>query len=310
MVGGSVRDALLNRESKDVDLEVHGLSAVHLEAVLRRVGPVASVGRSFGVFKVGPGEDPIDVALPRPTKAQVDSTRGAVQGDPHLGLDVACRGRDLTLNAIVADPRTGELRDPTHGRRDLLAGQLRAADPLRFADDPLRVIRVARFAATHDLEPTPDLIALCRTIDLSTVAGERLASETTRALLRSNRPARFCHILRETGAWDTIWSPCPWSIELEQALDRAVAFRASVGPAPRDLALMLSVALGTATHAVDSVLDRLHIHKRQGFDVRQTIQQVLPHAAKLATCSEPALDTALRTTAEQVDVAVAVATAA
>ena len=137
------------------------------------VGPVAAVGRSFGVFKVGPGDDPIDVALPRPANAATTQTRGEVRGEPHIGLDAACRGRDLTLNAIVADPLTGELQDPTGGRQDLLAGRLQAADPKRFAEDPLRVIRVARFAATHQLDPTPELIALCRTIDLSNVAGER-----------------------------------------------------------------------------------------------------------------------------------------
>ena len=310
MVGGSVRDALLGRESKDIDLEIHGIEADRLDAILKTVGPVAAVGRSFGVFKVGPGDDPIDVALPRPANAATTQTRGEVRGEPHIGLDAACRGRDLTLNAIVADPLTGELQDPTGGRQDLLAGRLQAADPKRFAEDPLRVIRVARFAATHQLDPTPELIALCRTIDLSNVAGERLAGEVSRALLRSAQPSRFLRVLLATGAWDTVWSPCKWSPELGASIDRAARFRTSVGPAPRALTLMLSVMFSRSPEAIPTVLTRLHIRKRQGFDVGLTVQHAVPHAATLATCDSDALDTTLRTAAEQADVAVVTATAA
>lgn len=310
MVGGSVRDALLGRESKDIDLEIHGIDADKLKPILHQVGPVSAVGRSFGVYKVGPGADPIDVALPRAVSGPTTQTPGEVRGAPDIGLDAACRGRDLTLNAIVADPLTGALQDPTGGCQDLLAGRLRAADPDRFAEDPLRVIRVARFAATHKLAPTPELVALCRTIDLSNVAGERLAGEATRALLRSDQPSRFLRVLRELGAWDTVWSPCAWSTELEASIDRAAHFRTSVGPDPRAFTLMLSVMFGRSPEAIQPVLTRLHIRKRQGFDVGLTVQHAVAHAATLATCDSGALDTALRTAAEQADVAVVTATAA
>ena len=244
MVGGSVRDALLARPSKDIDLEVHGLPADRLEAILRTVGPVAAVGKSFGVFKVGPGHDAIDVALPRSTTSETELPHGTMRGEPDLGLEAACRGRDLTLNAIVANPLTGEIKDPTGGRQDLIAGRLRAADATRFGDDPLRVIRVARFAATHELDPDPTLIALCQTIDLTAIAGERLAGEVIRALLRSERPSRFFEVLEATGALPTIWGDGPNLQHLDRNIDRAAGLRTTVGPAPRDLALMLAVVFG------------------------------------------------------------------
>ncbi len=305
MVGGSVRDALLGRPSKDIDLEVHGIDTTRLLRLLRAIGPVAAVGRSFGVFKVGPGDRAIDVAVPRSVGATEGTHRGEVQGDPFMGLEAACRGRDLTLNAIVADPRTGTLRDPTGGLHDLQQGVLRAADSERFADDPLRVVRVARFCATHQLDPSPELIATCRATDLSEVAGERVAGELERALLRSNRPSRFLDVVRATGAWRSVLGDLPDHAAMNHQLDRAASIRALAGPGPRDFALMLSVLFHPHTSLVDPVLDHLRIHRREGFDVRKTALNAIHAAPVLRDAPRESLDTALRTAAESVDLAVA-----
>jgi len=309
MVGGSVRDALLGKSSKDIDLEVHGLESPALEEVLRSVGPVQRVGRSFGVYKVGPGNDPIDVAIPRKAEPTPRSGHGEVHGDPHIGLQGACAGRDLTLNAILADPCTGQVEDPTGGVDDLRAGRLQAVDAVRFAEDPLRVIRVARFAATHQLTPTATLTALCRTIDTSTVASERLAGELIRALTHSPRPSVFAAVLQETGAWHTLFPGVPCSPELGPALDRAAGLRPRVGPSPRPLVLMLATTLSAAPMEVEPVLNHLRIHKREGFDVRQSTIEALRHSRRIADAAPDALDTRLRRAAEEVDVAVCIALA-
>lgn len=303
MVGGSVRDALLGRASKDVDLEVHGLTAEELLPVLSAVAPVQAVGRSFGVYKVGPGYDPIDVALPRAGEAAQNTHRGGVQGDPHMGLEAACQGRDLTINAIVADPLTGEVADPTGGCTDLAQRALRAVDPTRFGEDPLRVIRVARFAATHDLTPTPDLLALCRSIDTHDVATERISGEVVRALLRSAAPGRFLSVLTDVRAWDTTWPGLEATEAQLQRVDRAAALRSHAGPPPRDLALMLGAVLLDAPERAGVILDHLRIHKRAGFDVGNTVVRAIQAAPTLRGSASP--DTALRRAAEVVDVAVA-----
>lgn len=309
MVGGSVRDALLDRASKDIDLEVHGLPAAELEPILRRLGPVQAVGRSFGVYKVGPGADPVDVAIPRSAKSTTSGVAGTITGDPFIGLEGACAGRDLTINAIVADPCTGEVVDPTGGVDDLAHGHLRAVRADRFGDDPLRLVRVARFAATHELSPTPELLALCRSLDASAVATERSAAELERALLRSQHPSRFFAILEQTGAWSTVFPHLAPADIHGPSVDSARALLHHVGPAPRDLATMLAAVCITAPISTAATLAHLRVHRRAGFDVRATVLAAVEQGPLLATAAADTLDTALRRAAEVVDVAVALAVA-
>src|SRR5262245_60488603 len=132
IVGGWVRDELIGRTPKDLDLEVFGLPADRLRPLLDRFGHVEAVGESFAVYKVGD----LDVSLPRRESKTGRGHKGfAVQGDATLSLEEAARRRDFTINAIARDPLTGELLDPYHGRDDLSARRLRVVDPRTFADD-------------------------------------------------------------------------------------------------------------------------------------------------------------------------------
>ena len=115
-VGGWVRDRLLGRVSKDIDLEVYGIAAEPLRALLETVAPVNAVGESFTVYKVGP----IDVALPRTESKSGTGHRGfVVTGDPELTFEQASGRRDFTINAIGWDPISGDYLDPHDGRGDL-----------------------------------------------------------------------------------------------------------------------------------------------------------------------------------------------
>ena len=109
IVGGWVRDRLLDLPCKDIDLEVFGLPANVLRTVLGEFGPVNTVGESFTVFKVGA----IDIALPRRESKVGRGHRGfEVVGDPHLTIEEAARRRDFTINAIAWDPLTGDVSGP------------------------------------------------------------------------------------------------------------------------------------------------------------------------------------------------------
>ena len=112
VVGGWVRDRLLERESKDLDIEVFGLPGDVLRDVLGRLGRVEPVGNSFPVFKLaGLGDGPIDVALPRRESKAGRGHRGfVVEGDPTMSIADAARRRDFTVNAIAWDPLTGAYR--------------------------------------------------------------------------------------------------------------------------------------------------------------------------------------------------------
>ena len=195
LVGGVVRDALLGLPALDFDLEVFGLGRDELETVLRTFGEVITVGRAFGVLRIK-GTD-IDVSLPRRDSKSGPGHRGfAVAVDPELSFAEASRRRDLTINAMGADPLNGELLDPHNGRKDLANEVLRATDLEHFSEDPLRGLRVAQFAARLEMAPDAELIDLCTRLDLSELPGERCFAEFRKLLLKGRRPSLGLEFLR------------------------------------------------------------------------------------------------------------------
>ena len=198
VVGGWVRDHLLGVRSKDVDIEVFGLGVERLEALLARFGSVHAIGRAFGVFRVG-GID-VDFSLPRRDSKRGPGHRGFdVAPDPTLHFAEAARRRDLTVNSIGIDPLTGDVLDPHGGCRDLKRRVLRATDPGRFPEDPLRGLRVAQLAARLEMTPDEELVALCRRLDPSELSGERVFDECRKLLLRAAKPSIGFGVLENTG---------------------------------------------------------------------------------------------------------------
>ena len=180
VVGGWVRDRLLGREADDddIDLEVFGLEPELLEGVLAESGPVRLVGQSYPIYQVGGLA--LDVSIP----------------DTADFADAA-RRRDLRINAIGWDPLAGSLEDPHGGQADLAAGILRAVDPARFGDDPLRGLRSVQLAARLEMRLDEPLRALCAASDLASVPVERIYAEWKRILLRAGRPSIALTLLEE-----------------------------------------------------------------------------------------------------------------
>jgi len=191
IVGGWVRDRLCGYASKDLDLEVFGISQENLPALLSRFGRVEPVGQSFPVYKVvRPGEDDVDVSLPRR-----ESKRGRghkafdVTGDPTMSVAEAARRRDFTVNAIAWDPLTEAYEDPFEGRADLHRRILRAVDLSTFGDDSLRVLRAVQFAARFEFAVEDRPADLCRSIALDDLPAERIWGEVEKLLLQAQRPS-------------------------------------------------------------------------------------------------------------------------
>lgn len=198
VVGGWVRDHLLGVQSKDIDIEIFGLTPVGLESLLGEFGRVDMVGRAFAVYRVA-GID-ADFSLPRRERKRGRGHRGfEIEADPSLDFARASRRRDFTVNSIGLDPLTGELLDPHRGVEDLRSRVLRATDPERFAEDPLRGLRMVGFAARLAMQPDENLIALCRGLDLAALSGERIFDEFKKLLLRSRRPSSGLRLLETTG---------------------------------------------------------------------------------------------------------------
>lgn len=207
LVGGFVRDAILGIQSKDVDLETYGIGAEELESVLGKIfgDKVETVGRAFGVFKIplGDGFD-LDVAIPRRESKTGPGHAGfEVVGDPELDPKEAARRRDFTMNAMSADPMTGELFDPFNGQSDLEEKLLRVVDPSTFIDDPLRVYRGIQFAARFGLTIEPASLELMRMMvgrnDLAELSKERITDEWKKLLLKAPKPSVGFELMRTLG---------------------------------------------------------------------------------------------------------------
>ena len=238
-VGGQVRDRLLGRSSADLDVEVFGLGLVEVESILAAYGRTRKVGRSFGVIRID-GLD-VDFSLPRRDNKTGPGHRGfAVEIAPELDFSVAARRRDFRINSMGFDPLTGEVLDPHGGREDLAAKRLRATDREHFAEDPLRGLRAAQFAARFELEPDDELVTLATSLDLAELAAERMFAELRKLLLLGARPAIGFGFLRKTRlvrffpevealigvAQDPRWHPegDVWNHTM-LSLDRAAALR-------------------------------------------------------------------------------------
>ena len=204
-VGGFVRDALIHRENKDVDIEVHGISPRDLEEILDSLGQRMAMGESFGIF--GLKGYALDIAMPRKEEARGQGHKDFdIFVDPFIGTETAARRRDFTINALMQDVLSGEIVDHFGGAADLKAGVLRHVNDASFAEDPLRVLRAAQFAARFEFRVAEETVAICREMQLPHLPRERIEGELKKALLKAARPSVFFEVLREMDQLDH-WFP-------------------------------------------------------------------------------------------------------
>jgi tRNA nucleotidyltransferase (CCA-adding enzyme) len=304
IVGGWVRDRLLGVSSTNVDIEVFGIPADALRALLESFGRVEAVGASFQVFKVAG----IDVSLPRRDSKSGRGHRGfAVTGDPLMSVEEAARRRDFTINAISWDPLADLYLDPFQGRDDLARRLLRVVDPSTFPEDSLRVLRAVQFAARFSLTIESESRDLCRTIPLDDLPAERIWGEIEKLLL-AERPSIGLALALDLNVVERLfpelfalvgceqepeWHPegDVW-VHTLQVVDQA---RTRIADLPKPQAI--TVMLGALAHdlgkpattafidgrirSIDheeqgvapatAFLDRLNIHTIDGYDVRHQV---------------------------------------
>jgi tRNA nucleotidyltransferase (CCA-adding enzyme) len=195
-VGGAVRDRLLGLPVTDHDWVVVGATAEQMIAA-----GYIPVGRDFPVFLHPQTKD--EYALARTERKSAPGYRGfTVHADPSVTLQDDLARRDLTINAI-AQARDGTLVDPFGGQRDLAAGVLRHVS-VAFAEDPVRILRLARFAARWPrFKVAPQTTALCARMvaagEADALVAERVWQELSRGLMEP-RPSRMFDVLRDCGA--------------------------------------------------------------------------------------------------------------
>ena len=193
-VGGYVRDLVRGHPSPDVDILVarHPLDGIVRK--LERHGRVDLVGRSFGIIKFTIKGRTYDVALPRTDRAaRTEGARGhkdiVVAANPGLPVEKDLERRDFRTNSMALRLKDGLVIDPFEGRKDTLAKRLRLTNPAAFPDDPLRVLRVARFASVLGFKVDPAIYPAARSVDLEGLSLERVNEEMFKLLLDSPRPS-------------------------------------------------------------------------------------------------------------------------
>jgi tRNA nucleotidyltransferase (CCA-adding enzyme) len=195
-VGGAVRDALLGQPAGDRDWVVVGATAQQMIDA-----GYTPVGRDFPVFLHPQTHE--EYALARTERKTAAGYRGfVVHAAPDVTLEDDLRRRDLTINAIAQDEH-GTLIDPFGGAQDLKQGMLRHVSQA-FAEDPVRILRLARFAARWPgFSIAPATLKLCRAMvadgEADALVAERVWQELSRGLMEA-RPSRMLAVLRECGA--------------------------------------------------------------------------------------------------------------
>ena len=200
LVGGAVRDRLMGKPVQDRDYVVIGARP---ETLLAR--GFKAIGADFPVFLHPESKE--EYALARTERKAGTGHKGFIfHTAPDVSLEEDLQRRDLTINAMAEDAQ-GRLIDPYGGERDLHARILRHVSPA-FSEDPLRVLRVARFAARYNFTVASETLQLMQTLaqggELKTLTAERVWAETDKAMGEA-KPARYIEVLRECGALQVLF---------------------------------------------------------------------------------------------------------
>jgi len=315
LVGGCVRDALMGVEPKDWDLEIYGIEPQRLREILDAFGKVDAVGEAFTVYKLG---DDIDVAIPRRERKVSRGHKGfVVKGDAQMSFEEAAKRRDFTINAILQDALTGEIVDIYNGREDIKRKILRIVSRETFAEDSLRVLRAAQFAARFEFEIEAETVKICRQIDLTDLPKERIWGELEKLLLKARKPSIGLQWLYDLGVVHQLFPEMKALIGVPQekewhpegpvdqhtllVVDRARELIADL-PYAKKVTVMLGALCHDfgkpattqffdgrwRSHAHDeagveptvSFLDTLGIHTLNGYDVREQIVQLVRYHLK------------------------------
>lgn len=214
LVGGIVRDSLLQKPWSDFDFEVYHLSFEQLQQILGQFGPVSFVGKSFGVLRLHTLD--ADWSIPRKDSS---GRKPTVDLDPNMSFVDAFKRRDLTVNAMGIDVLSGELIDPYGGLYDLEHNILRAPDVLFFVQDPLRLFRIMQFMARLHMKPDVELNRVCRTMDISTISTERIDEEFKKLFLKSDQPSLGISWLKQIERFEEIFPDLHYEMVNLKALD-------------------------------------------------------------------------------------------
>ncbi len=283
VVGGYVRDALLDIHSKDIDIELYNMHSLEeLETILKPFGKLNLVGKSFGVIKLRLQELEIDFSPPRIESKHASGHKGfEIRYDFTLDFATAARRRDFTINAIGYNPQTKTLLDPYHGVEDLRNKRLMCVDKRTFIEDPLRPLRAVQFVGRFNLTCDPVLLNLCKEMiasgALEELPKERVFEELKKLLLLSTKPSIGLNLLKEMGG-EPLFEP-PSQTAWNDALLRVDKLSQNT---PKLLALLFG-ALLLETKEPDRILKSITAER----SLLRATKRVIDHAHKFGSLVTP-----------------------
>jgi tRNA nucleotidyltransferase/poly(A) polymerase len=198
-VGGYVRDMILGKDNKDIDIEIHYITEKEFLDTCKSFDlDIKLCGQAFGVYKaVLDGQD-IDFSFPRTEKLiGAKHTDFEITVDPFIGEEKASQRRDFTINALMMDTQDGTILDFHKGVKDLEDKIIRHTSD-KFSEDALRVYRAAQFASRFGFTVAPETLELCKHIDVTHLPQERIQEETYKAFTKGT-PSIYFDILKSVG---------------------------------------------------------------------------------------------------------------
>lgn len=218
-VGGVVRDALMNKQPKDVDLMVGGLPSAVVQHTLNKLpGRVDLTGKSFGVYRYNFKGHEVEIALPRTETSTGDRRKDFdVKVDHKLPVEDDLLRRDFTVNSMAVDMSTGKLIDPFGGAKDLKESRLRTTHPSSFVEDPTRILRGlvmnGRYGLVPDEETRHEMIKHKGQLDHESWDNMNGILEK---VMESHDPARAMRLAQDTGVMAHIFPEIHNNFEYDQ----------------------------------------------------------------------------------------------
>lgn len=286
-VGGSVRDELLGLPIQDQDYVVVGASPEQMQALGYR-----AVGQDFPVFLHPVTQE--EYALARTERKTAPGYHGfAFHAAPDVSLEEDLARRDLTINAMALD-EAGGLIDPFNGQQDLAQGLLRHVSPA-FAEDPVRILRVARFSARFvDFNLAPETLALMQQMvlagEVDHLVAERVWQELAKGLMEK-KPSRMFECLRACGALvrllpevDALFG-VPQRADYHPEVDTGIHVMMVLDMAAH-LNLTLPARFAALTHDLGKAVTPAHVLPRHTGHEAQSVRLLQPFCARLRVPKE------------------------
>jgi tRNA nucleotidyltransferase/poly(A) polymerase len=196
LVGGTIRDYLLYNQTgndRDIDMVVVDHSYEEIEKKLSRYGKTNTVGKSFAVIKFSKRGKTFDISVPRKDSLKDKDSHShknfIIDYGPHIKLEEDLKRRDFTCNSVAMRLIDNKIYDPFHGIEAIRERRILMTGPENFFDDPLRILRGARFASVHNFSIDPQIYMNSKNVKLDELSKERICDELFRMLLESERPS-------------------------------------------------------------------------------------------------------------------------